>query len=496
MDVLGRTPALDAQASAADDARMRRLLWTFVAIALVLRVATLGLYPLMDNTEARYAEVARKMLETGDWVTPQFRYGVPFWSKPPLSVWVTAASMGVFGVNEFAARLPALVFCVGIAALAWRLARRTLGSDVAVRTVTVLATTGLFFVAAGAVMTDAQLTLGTTLSMVAFYMAVRGDPSRSRLWGYAFFVGLAIGLLAKGPVGVVLTAVPTGLWTIQQRAFGDVWRRIPWITGTLLCAAIALPWYFLAEQRTPGFIEYFIVGEHWKRYTVAGWDGDMFGTAHAQPRGLIWPLAILSTLPWCAVWVYLAWTRRRTKEPAAAWGDGGSLRAYLVLWMLTPAVFFTFAGNILFTYVLPGMPAFAMLMARYWNGLPETSTWRRAVKYHALIVPLGAAAAIVLVVPRLAPTFTQQDLVGRYVAARASQDEPIVYYREAPFSAEFYLRGKTKTAETPEALAKYMAAPGRVYFVLKQHELEELPELRARTEEVARSGRYRLVVKK
>ena len=494
MDVLGRPSALESQAGAG--ARMRRLLWTLIAIALVARIATLGLYPLMDNTEARYAEVARKMLETGDWVTPQFRYGVPFWSKPPAAVWVTAASMGVFGVNEFAARLPALLCCIGIAALAWQLARRTLGADVAVHAVAVLTTTALFFVAAGAVMTDAQLALGTMLSMTAFYMAVRGDPARRRLWGYAFFVGLAIGLLAKGPVGVVLTAVPTGLWTIWRRAYGDVWRRIPWITGTLLCAALALPWYLLAEQRTPGFIEYFIVGEHWKRYTVAGWDGDMFGTAHAQPRGLIWPLAILSTLPWCAVWVFLAWSRRRAKEPPAPWTDGGDLRAYLVLWMLTPAVFFTFAGNILFTYVLPGLPAFAILVAHCWNGLAESTVWRRAVKYHALIVPLGAAAAILIVVPRLAPTFTQQDLAARYVAARASPAESIVYYREAPHSAEFYLRGKTKTAATREDLARYLAAPGRTFFVVKQNELEELAELRAGTEEVARSGRFRLLVKK
>ncbi len=488
MDVLDRP--------ADTGARMRRILWTLIAIALVARVATLGIYPLMDNTEARYAEVARKMLETGDWVTPQFRYGVPFWSKPPLAVWVTAASMGVFGVNEFAARLPALLCCLGIAALAWVLARRALGADIAVRTVAVLATTALFFVAAGAVMTDAQLSLGTTLSMVAFYMAVRGDPARRRMWGYAFFVGLAIGLLAKGPVGVVLTAVPTGLWTIWQRAYGDVWRRIPWITGTLLCAALALPWYLLAEQRTPGFIEYFIVGEHWKRYTVAGWDGDMFGTAHAQPRGLIWPLAILCTLPWCLAWIGLAWARRTTREPAAPWTDRGALRAYLLLWMLTPAVFFTFAGNILFTYVLPGLPAFAMLVARFWSGIAETSLWRRSLKYHTLIVPLGATLGILIVVPRLAPTFTQQDIAARYVAARASPAEAIVYYREAPHSAEFYLRGKTKTAATREDLARHLAAPGRNFFVVKQNELDELPDLRAATEEVARSGRYRLLVKK
>ena len=80
-------------------------------------------YPLTDPTEARYAEIARKMLETGQWVMPQFDYGVPFWGKPPLSTWLSAASMGAFGVNEFAARLPSLLLMLGCGVLVYALAR-------------------------------------------------------------------------------------------------------------------------------------------------------------------------------------------------------------------------------------------------------------------------------------------------------------------------------------------------------------------------------------
>ena len=209
MDVLSpRARPAGGASTASAAARLRRWLWGLVALTLVARLATLGAYPLMDNTEARYAEIARKMLETGDWLMPQFHYGVPFWSKPPLAVWLTAASFGAFGVNEFAARLPALLCCLAVAFLTWLLARRTDGPDVAVKTVAVLVTTVLFFVAAGAVMTDAELAVGTTLSMVAFREAVVERGSRGRLWGYAFFVGLAIGLMAKGPVAVVLLRRP------------------------------------------------------------------------------------------------------------------------------------------------------------------------------------------------------------------------------------------------------------------------------------------------
>ena len=95
------------------------LLWA-LAIAAVVRLASLALYPLSDTTESRYAEVARKMLELGDWVTPWYDYGIPFWAKPPASMWLTAASFSVFGINEFAARLPHLCDVPGILAARWR----------------------------------------------------------------------------------------------------------------------------------------------------------------------------------------------------------------------------------------------------------------------------------------------------------------------------------------------------------------------------------------
>src|SRR5258708_36524522 len=99
----------------------RWLLWLVVA-AVAIRLATLGAYPLMDNTEARYAEIARKMVETGDWVMPQVKYGVPFWSKPPLSIWLTSVTYLGFGVNEFAARLSSLIACLAVVWLTVKLA--------------------------------------------------------------------------------------------------------------------------------------------------------------------------------------------------------------------------------------------------------------------------------------------------------------------------------------------------------------------------------------
>ena len=124
-------------------------LWTLLIAALLIRLLSLGTYPLMDTTEARYGEMARLMVETGNWLTPQFDYGVPFWGKPPLFTWMSASGIELLGVNEFAVRTPHwLAGVLVIVLMAW-FARRQ-GYDALV-TALVLATCGLFSIAAGAV---------------------------------------------------------------------------------------------------------------------------------------------------------------------------------------------------------------------------------------------------------------------------------------------------------------------------------------------------------
>ena len=195
-----------------------------------MRLATLGAYPLMDSTESRYAEIARKMLETGDWLSPQFDYGVPFWGKPPLSTWFSAAAMAMLGVERIRR-------AAAVASARARLRRRSCacmralrgGRDAGLWTLALFASTGLVFIAAGAVMTDAALALGTTMAMAGFWIAVQRPAPGRRAAALAFFLGLAVGLLAKGPVAVVLTFLPIGAWTLLTRPLRGAWTRLPWI---------------------------------------------------------------------------------------------------------------------------------------------------------------------------------------------------------------------------------------------------------------------------
>ena len=148
-----------------------------LAALLVVRLASLGLYPVMDKTEARYAEIGRAMLSLGDWITPWYDTNIPFWGKPPLSFWATAASLGTLGVNEFAARLPHFLAALAVGGLVWNWVKRYDRQD-ALTTIALLAGSSLVWVAAGAVMTDMILLLGLTLTMRGFWFALNGDAEQ------------------------------------------------------------------------------------------------------------------------------------------------------------------------------------------------------------------------------------------------------------------------------------------------------------------------------
>ncbi len=479
-------------------ARERRGLALLILVVVGVRLATLAAYPLMDSTESRYAEIARKMLETGDWLVPQFDYGVPFWGKPPLSTWLSAASMAAFGVGEFAARLPSFLLLLGCGAPVALLATMRGGRDQGLWTLALFATTGLVFIAAGAVMTDPALVLGTTLSMAGFWTATNGPDRNRRSAGIVFFVGLAVGLLAKGPVAAVLTLLPIAGWALWTGQWRAVWRRLPWVAGFMLTALLVVPWYWAAERASPGFLDYFLVGEHWKRFAETGWKGDLYGAAHARPRGTIWLYWIAAALPWSLVgllWLIRAGVRRR--------GDMRTLvadpwRAYLLLWTVAPMVFFTVSGNILATYVLPGLPAFALLTGDIWRPTGDDARSLRpavrAVLAAGIIVPLVFVAVIATQRQRFETVLSHKALVQAYEDSRGNDHSRLVYLGQRPASAEFYARGKAEKVTDAAGLAPYRADAAADFVVARAKDLEALPAAtRAGLAMIGVFGEYRLL---
>lgn len=160
----------------------------------------------------------------------------------------------------------------------------------------------------------------------------------------------------------------------------NVWNSLPWIKGALLMLALSLPWYLLAERQTPGFLHYFIVGEHFQRFTVKGWQGDLYGSGHASPLGTIWLYGLTMFLPWTLLLPLLRMKKTSPLSEKAAFPGENS---FLWLWALSPLLFFTLARNILPAYVLPGIPAWCILTVQ---GLWQWNNRRPGIK-HLIFLP-------------------------------------------------------------------------------------------------------------
>lgn len=435
-----------------------------VLLALLLtRLAAMALVPLNDVTEARYGEMARRMLASGDWVTPMHAAGVPFLAKPPLWAWLSAASMGVFGVNEFAARLPTLLLALLTLALAAYLAFRRHGRGGALAAALVLGSAMGFFVVSGTVMTDGALAFSTTLILAAFWLAFR---YQEQPWRWMFFAACGIGLLAKGPVALVIAGMPVFFWTLRRKEWKNLWARLPWIRGALLTLLIAAPWYILAEIRTPGFLRYFLIGENFSRFLDPGWNGDRYGFAHAWPYGMIWAFALACFLPWSLA------LPAALKNAKSVWKDDDGWMLFLALWAGTSLVFFTAAANIIWPYPLPALTGIALLFAelRLRAGRPV----RPAIA--AVTVLAGLAAVLGFTLRPGAFDHSAKAVIALWRAqAPAENSRLVLWSRDLEFSAAFYSRDRAEATFDPAAVSALSKNGTRDYIIASPDAAALLP---------------------
>ena len=404
-----------------------------IIVIIVLRFILTGLIPLLDKTETRYAEIARLMYETQEWVVLQIDYGVPFWAKPPLSTWMSAASYELFGVNEIAARLPYFIICLLLVVILGKFVKQA-GKSVYLLAF-ILLTTPEFLLHAGVVSTDAILNFSITLIMISFWKSIENE--KRSFWNYLFFIAIAIGLLSKGPIVLVLTAPPIFIWLIIQKiSIKEIWNKIPWSIGILITIAIALPWYLLAENRSPGFLDYFIVGEHFKRFLEPGWEGDLYGSGHKQPLGMIWVFVFVFSFPWIQ-FVFIKLWKDRKNILKNKW------ISFLALWLIWTPLFFTSSKNILHTYTLPLTIPMALLMVHYWHEF----------KNKKLLLILGSIFPFLVLIATAVVSFGNDKFVeglntDKYLIEKIKEtkaDTPLYYWRKESYSSQFYSNGKINT---------------------------------------------------
>jgi 4-amino-4-deoxy-L-arabinose transferase-like glycosyltransferase len=232
----------------ADAARL--VLLAAIALLALVRLWSLGAYPLMDTTEARYADLALRMLQRGDWLMPWAIDGHAFWAKPPLSTWASAFGMQLLGINAFAARLPHYLMGLAVAALTWDMARQQHLRRAGLHAVALLAGSLLLVVAAGAVMTDMALTLGVTLMMAGYQRVMLDRPgARAPVFPWALVAGTSIAMLAKGPVALVLAGLPMIAWWAWVGRGLPARPPIAGAKAARVAGLLVLPGYQLAEWR-------------------------------------------------------------------------------------------------------------------------------------------------------------------------------------------------------------------------------------------------------
>jgi len=437
-----------------------RSLYGLIFILLAgIRLFFNAVIPLTDKTEARYGEVARLMAETGNWVVPQIDYGVPFWAKPPLSTWLSAGSIRLFGNGEFALRLPYWIVAVLIALLLvpYGHQKKINGLIPGI----ILFTLPEFFLHAGVLSTDMMLSFSVALAMMGFWEFLHSE--KNTIPGLLFFVGIGLGLLAKGPIIGVLSFPPLFIWCLRHRISLRRILQIPWVSGGLLTLLIALPWYCLMEKNSPGFIDYFVVGEHFLRFIDSSWTGDKYGFPKQQPLGIIWAFLLAGALPWS--FVLLGQLKYRLRK---IWNDPWQL--FLWLWILWTPLFFTFSKSLIHTYTLPVMIPIALLITHYW----PTSERKKTTLYIAVVLPVLLFGAYFL-----EPTQKMlSDSTDKTLVFHPEVESSRLYtFPSKSYSSQFYSEGKIKII-TPDTLEKMVGDSVGFSIIIKNRLLEDLsPEV-------------------
>jgi 4-amino-4-deoxy-L-arabinose transferase-like glycosyltransferase len=332
----------------------------------------LGHFGLVGADEPRYAQVAREMLARHDWVTPVL-YGQPWLEKPILYYWRAMVAFSVFGVTDLAARLPSATLAALMAMFtyfwAWKF-RPSARLDAALMIVSSALVVGF----ARAASTDMSLAAPFTIGMLSWFGWYK---TRHRVWLALFYVFIASGMLAKGPVAPVLAGVIILAFAFLMRERMLILRTL-WVPGLLLFLLVALPWYVAVQLRNPEFLRVFIF-EH----NLARFGTNMF--RHKQPFWYYVPVLLLGVAPW-TVFVVTAMVeagKRTWERMRAAIADDDGLTTFLLVWTVLPILFFSISQSKLPGYILPSIPPALILaadyLARRWESGQRVAFWMIAL---------------------------------------------------------------------------------------------------------------------
>jgi 4-amino-4-deoxy-L-arabinose transferase-like glycosyltransferase len=353
---------------------------------------------LMDDVDAVQAQIARNMLDSGDWVTARLD-GIAYLEKSPLKYWMIAVCYMIFGVHDWAARLPGALAAIVLCWLTARMGAWAFSAKAGLYAGLSLATCVGLFLFTRILIPDVILTLTIALAMWSLLRALEDDEPHPRRWAAIMAASIAIGLLLKGLIAAVF---PLGggllyLLLTRQLFVRRTWQRLRPFSGVLIILLIAAPWHVLATIRNPpyfvftmrsapgeyhGFFWFYFINEHLLRFLNLRYPRDY----NTVPRVYFWLFHLLWLFPWSA---YLPAAIRLNYRPT---DRGGRTRLLALCWIGFLLLFFTFSSTQEY-YSMPCYPALALLIGCAMAG----GVWIRAGQ-KAVCAVAGAAALAIAVI--------------------------------------------------------------------------------------------------
>ncbi|QWD91209.1 glycosyltransferase family 39 protein [Polynucleobacter sp. MWH-Braz-FAM2G] len=317
-------------------------------IYALLWFGTLNYRHLIPSDEGRYAEIAREMLVTGDWITPRYN-GYKYFEKPPLQAWATAAAFQAFGIGEWQARLwTALTGFLTILFIGFT-GSKIYNARAGWLAAVVLASSPMWVISGHFNSLDMGLSSFLVAALCSLLLAQSSHNKNScRNWMWLCWIFMALATLSKGVIGAAIPAMVFVAYSISTWDW-KIWTRLRLFSGSVFYLAITAPWFVLIAQRNPEFLEFFFIHEHLQRFTQ---------DAHSRTGPIYYfvPLLLIGILPWVFQLpgsLAQAWSERR-REFSAGW--------LLACWFVVIFAFFSVSRSKLPGYIIPVFPALALLI--------------------------------------------------------------------------------------------------------------------------------------
>jgi 4-amino-4-deoxy-L-arabinose transferase-like glycosyltransferase len=348
----------------------------------------LGQFGLIGADEPRYAQVAREMIERHDWVTPVLG-GQPWLEKPPLYYWQAMLAYKIFGVSDWAARLPSALDATFLVFAVYFFLRRFGPGSELDGALIAASSAGIVGYARAASM-DTALATTFTFAMLGWWA---WRENGKKLYLAIFYCSIALGTLAKGPIAPLLAALVIILYAAAVREFGLLLKTL-WPPGLFLSCAVALPWYFAVQMRNPVFLHEFIIEHNLERFSHNLYH-------HTERFWYYLPVMALGLVPWtmfvipAVVPPVRVWWRRRELLSAGQPDLETQFSVFACCWLIVPVVFFSFSQSKLPGYILPAIPAGGLLLVDYLRQHFARSEAQPVAKILIVLHALLAAAPIV-----------------------------------------------------------------------------------------------------